>query len=74
MLGAPLMSLFVGQKLGGLVSKENREDLEALAELIEAGKLAPVVDRTYQLVEAAEAIRYLEEGHPRGKIVVSVLS
>lgn len=73
MLRGPLVLLFVGQKLGGLISTENREDLETLAGLIEAGKVAPVVDRTFQLVEAADAIRYLAEGHPRGKVVVSVL-
>ncbi|MEX2421043.1 MAG: zinc-binding dehydrogenase, partial [Actinomycetota bacterium] len=43
-----------------------------LAELIEAGKVAPVVDRTFLLVEAPDAIRYLEHGHPRGKVVVTV--
>jgi NADPH:quinone reductase-like Zn-dependent oxidoreductase len=71
-LGGPLLSLFVGQRLRGFVSKENREDLEALSELIEAGKVTPVIDRTYPLIEAADAIRYLEEGHPRGKVVITL--
>ena len=72
MLRAPLLSLFVGQKLRGLISKERQEDLRALVDLIETGKLTPVVDRTFPLAAAPDAIRYLEQGHPRGKIVISV--
>jgi NADPH:quinone reductase-like Zn-dependent oxidoreductase len=72
MLRAPVMSLFVGQRLRGLASKVKREDLITLTELIEAGSLIPVIDRTYPLIEARDAIRYLEEGHARGKIVVTV--
>jgi NADPH:quinone reductase-like Zn-dependent oxidoreductase len=71
-LRAPLVSKFVGQKLLGLATKERAEDLRAVNELIEAGKVRPVVDRTYPLIEAADAVRYLEEGHPRGKIVITV--
>jgi NADPH:quinone reductase-like Zn-dependent oxidoreductase len=71
-LRAPLMSLFVGQRLRGLASKVKREDLITLTELIEAGSLTPVIDRTYPLIEAPDAIRYLEQGHARGKIVVTV--
>jgi NADPH:quinone reductase-like Zn-dependent oxidoreductase len=66
--------LFVRQKLGGLNSKTTLKDLQAVADLIEAGAVTPVIDRTYQLVEAPDAIRYLDEGHPRGKIVIDVLS
>jgi NADPH:quinone reductase-like Zn-dependent oxidoreductase len=69
---APLRSPFVGQKLRSLSSKERKEDLETLRELIEAGKLTPVIDRTYPLAEAPEAIRYLAQGHPRGKVAVTV--
>jgi NADPH:quinone reductase-like Zn-dependent oxidoreductase len=72
MLRAPLLSLFSGQKLRPVVSKENHEDLRTLAALVEAGKVAPVVGRTYPLVEAADAIRELERGHARGKVVVTV--
>jgi NADPH:quinone reductase-like Zn-dependent oxidoreductase len=71
-LRGPLVSLFVGQKLRGLTSEETKEDLRALGELIEAGKVTPMIDRTYPLIEAPDAIRYLEEGHPRGKVVVTV--
>ena len=71
-LRAPLVSLFVGQRLRGLASKVKQEDLVALKELIEAGTLTPVIDRTYPLIEAPDAIRHLEEGHAAGKIVVTV--
>jgi NADPH:quinone reductase-like Zn-dependent oxidoreductase len=72
MLRAPVVSLFVGQRLRGLATKVKREDLLALVELIEAGTVTPVIDRTYPLIEAPDAIRYLEEGHSRGKIVITV--
>lgn len=71
-LRAPLLSLFVGQRLMGVPTAERREDLLALVEMIEAGSVTPVVDRTFDLVEAADAIRYLEQGHPAGKVVVTV--
>ncbi len=71
-LRGPLVSLFVGQKLGGLNSKTTLEDLQAVADLIEAGTVTPVVDRTFQLVEAPDAIRYLAQGHPGGKVVIDV--
>jgi NADPH:quinone reductase-like Zn-dependent oxidoreductase len=71
---APLRSLFTQQKLRGLISKERHEDLLTLKDLIEAGKLTPVIDRTYPLREAPQAIRYLERGHARGKVVLTVQS
>jgi NADPH:quinone reductase-like Zn-dependent oxidoreductase len=73
LLRGPLVSLFVGQKLQGLPTKERGEDVRAVNELIEAGKVRPVIDRTFSLVEAPDAVRYLAEGHPRGKIVISVI-
>ncbi len=72
MLRAPLVSTFVGQKLGALVSSENHEDMLVLKELIEAGKVTPAIDRTYPLSEASKAIRHVEEGHARGKVVITV--
>jgi NADPH:quinone reductase-like Zn-dependent oxidoreductase len=69
---APILSLFVGQTLRPLIAKETSEDLVVLKELIEAGKVTPVVDRAYPLSEAAEAIRYLAEGLAAGKVVVTV--
>jgi NADPH:quinone reductase-like Zn-dependent oxidoreductase len=72
MLRAPVVSLFVGQRLRGLATKVKREDLITVTELIDAGTLTPVIDRTYPLIEAPDAIRYLEEGHSRGKVVITV--
>jgi len=72
MLRAPVVSLFVGQRLRGLATKVKRDDLITVTELIEAGTLKPVIDRTYPLIEAPDAIRYLQEGHSRGKVVITV--
>jgi NADPH:quinone reductase-like Zn-dependent oxidoreductase len=69
---ALLLSPLVRQRLAPFEAKRSRQDLTAVKELIEAGKLTPVIDRTYSLSEVPEAIRYLEEGHARGKIVVTV--
>jgi NADPH:quinone reductase-like Zn-dependent oxidoreductase len=71
-LRAMMLSPFVGQKLGTFVNKENHEDMLVLKELIESGNVTPVIDRTYPLAEVPEAIRYLEEGHARGKVVITV--
>ena len=71
-LRATMLSPFVSQKLGTFINKENHEDMLALKELTESGKLTPVIDRTYPLAEAPRAIRYLEEGHAKGKVVVTV--
>jgi NADPH:quinone reductase-like Zn-dependent oxidoreductase len=69
---AAVLSPFVSQNLAQLETKRSQEDLTFLAELIEAGKLTPVIDRTYPLRETAEAIRYLETGRARGKVVIAV--
>jgi NADPH:quinone reductase-like Zn-dependent oxidoreductase len=71
-LRAVLLSPFVGQKLGTFVSRENHEDMIVLKELIEAGKVTPVIDRIYPLSEVPEAIRYMRTGHARGKLVIAV--
>jgi len=71
-LRAPLVSRFVGQTLRPFVNSENAPDLVALTELIEAGRVTPVVDRTYPLGEAGAAIQHLVDGHARGKVVVTV--
>jgi NADPH:quinone reductase-like Zn-dependent oxidoreductase len=71
-LRAPLLSLFVGQRLRGFNAKVNQERLRTLSEVIDAGKVRPVIDRTYPLAEAPDAVRYLAEGHPRGKVVITV--
>ena len=69
---APLRALLGKQKLIGLVAKERQEGLLTLKGLIEDGKLTPVLDRTNPLSEAADAIRYLEQGHARGKVVLTI--
>jgi NADPH:quinone reductase-like Zn-dependent oxidoreductase len=63
---------FVSQKLVSLTPSRDTEALLALKELIEAGKVVPVIDRTYPLDEASEAMRYLERGHARGKVVITI--
>jgi NADPH:quinone reductase-like Zn-dependent oxidoreductase len=69
-LRALALSPFVSQKLGTFVASENHEDMLVLKELIESGKVTPVIDRTYPLSEVPEAIRYLEEGRAKGKVVI----
>ncbi|HYM78670.1 MAG TPA: NAD(P)-dependent alcohol dehydrogenase [Candidatus Dormibacteraeota bacterium] len=70
MIAAPLMSWFGGRKLVSLLANINREDLTIVGELIASGKVTPVIDRRYTLSETADAIRYLEGGHARGKVVI----
>ena len=71
-LRAQVVSLFVRQKLGTLIATARKEDLEELRGLVGAGKVTPVVDRTFPLGEVPEAIRYLRDGHARGKVVITV--
>jgi len=72
LLLAPLVSRFRRQKLVSYIAKHSNADLVALKELIEAGKVTPIIDRTFPLREVPEAVRYLGEGHPRAKIVITV--
>src|SRR5437016_5298238 len=67
-----VLSRFVSQKFVTLMAKLSKEDLTILRELMEAGKVTPVIDRCYSLSEVPQAIRHLEEGHARGKIVITV--
>jgi NADPH:quinone reductase-like Zn-dependent oxidoreductase len=67
-----VQSRFVSQKMPGLLAKVNREDLTILADLVRGGKVVPVIDRTYSLGETAAAVRYVESGHVRGKVVIAV--
>lgn len=71
---APLLSLAGSRKMGLMRTRRNRQDLLFLKVLLEAGKIKPVIDRCYPLSETAEAIRYLEQGHARGKVIISVTS
>jgi NADPH:quinone reductase-like Zn-dependent oxidoreductase len=72
LLRAHLLFPFVSQKLRTFVSSENQEDMIFLKDLIESGKVTSVIDRTYPLAEVPEAIRYLKEGHVRGKVVITL--
>jgi NADPH:quinone reductase-like Zn-dependent oxidoreductase len=69
---ARLLSRFARQRLLELPAKPSKANLAALRELVESGKVAPVVERTYPLGEAPEAIRYLEVEHARAKVVITV--
>ncbi|HSB66075.1 MAG TPA: zinc-binding dehydrogenase [Anaerolineales bacterium] len=69
------MSKSDGQRLGFMgLTQVNQADLVVMKELLEARKVAPVIDRRYPLSEAAEVFRYLAEGHARGKVIVTVNS
>jgi NADPH:quinone reductase-like Zn-dependent oxidoreductase len=68
----PWMSKIDGKKMGSVSAKPNQKDLVFMKGLIEAGKVVPVIDKRYPLSEAAEALRYLGEGHARGKVVITV--
>ena len=67
-----VLSGFVSQKMASFTVKPNREDLQLLKQFIEEGTLTPEIDRTYPLAQVPEAIRYLEEGHARGKVVITL--
>jgi NADPH:quinone reductase-like Zn-dependent oxidoreductase len=72
MLIGPWYSKTGGQKMGNLLAKPNSKDLTFIKELVEDGKVVPVIDRCYPLRETAEAIRYLEEGHAQGKVIITM--
>ncbi|HSK31993.1 MAG TPA: NAD(P)-dependent alcohol dehydrogenase, partial [Propionicimonas sp.] len=72
MLGGMVRSLFTAQKDVRFINTPNREDLLALTELIDAGKLATVIDRTYRLEQTPEAMTYVGSRHVRGKVVILV--
>jgi NADPH:quinone reductase-like Zn-dependent oxidoreductase len=72
LLIARARSSFTDQKFPQYGIKTSKEDLIALGELVQSGKLNPVIERTYKLSNAAEAMRYLAEGHASGKIVLTV--
>jgi NADPH:quinone reductase-like Zn-dependent oxidoreductase len=71
-LKALLISPFISQKMGMMLAQGNKDDLNVLAEFMQSGKVTPVIDRTYKLSELAAAIAYLEEGHARGKVIITV--
>ena len=71
-LAATVYSWFVSQHVGMFMARMNKEDLGVLRDLMESGKVTPVLDRTYTLSQVPDAIRYLETGHARGKVVIAV--
>ena len=71
-LWAMVFSKFVNQQMGMMMADANGKDLTILAEMMQSGKLKPVIDRTYKLDQVPDAIRYLEEGHARGKVIIAV--
>jgi NADPH:quinone reductase-like Zn-dependent oxidoreductase len=73
MLGQALLGPFVSQKLTGVFAKINAADLTVLAQLLESGKIRPVLDRSYSLQEVGAAIRYVETCHARGKVTIKVV-
>ena len=73
MLLGSMMSETGGKTMGGVSAKASQKDLVILKELVEAGKVVPIIDRRYTLSEAAEALRYIGEGHARAKIVITVI-
>ncbi len=68
----PFMSMTGSKKMGNSARKSNKEDLVFMGDLLEAGKVAPVIDKRYPLSEVPEALRYIGEGHARGKVVITV--
>lgn len=69
---ALLMSPFISQTMGMFMAELNKNDLTILADLMQSGKVKPVIDRTYPLSQIAEAMRYLEKGHARGKVIITM--
>jgi NADPH:quinone reductase-like Zn-dependent oxidoreductase len=72
MLGQFVAAYFIPQRIAGLLAKVNTQDLQHVAALVEAGSINPFLDRIYPLAETANAIRYVEQGHARGKVVIAI--
>jgi NADPH:quinone reductase-like Zn-dependent oxidoreductase len=70
---ALILSPFVSQKMGMMMAELTKQDLTALGDMMQAGKVKAVIDRTYPLSQIAEALRYLEAGHARGKVIITVV-
>jgi NADPH:quinone reductase-like Zn-dependent oxidoreductase len=73
LLLGPLISMTGSKKMGNLMAKLNQKDLVCMKELLKADKVVPVIERRYPLSQVADAIRYLEEGHAKGKVVITVV-
>ena len=71
-IAALVLSRFVSHKLGLLMPRRSKEDLTIIRGLLATGTVTPVIDKRYRLVDVPEAVRYLEQGHARGKVVIAV--
>ena len=71
-LDAYVRSRFVSQKFITYIAQFNKKDMMVLADLMQSGKVTPVIDRTYKFNQTADALRYLEQGHARGKVVINL--
>jgi NADPH:quinone reductase-like Zn-dependent oxidoreductase len=71
-LQAMVLSKFIDQQMGMMMADANQKDLTVLADMMQSGKVKPVIDRTYKFDQIADAIRYLEEGHARGKVIITL--
>jgi NADPH:quinone reductase-like Zn-dependent oxidoreductase len=72
MVQGPFISLTGNKKMGNMLQRANQKDLIFMKELLENGKVKPVIDRTYNLSEAHEALKYFEEGHSQGKVIITM--
>jgi NADPH:quinone reductase-like Zn-dependent oxidoreductase len=72
LIAMAVLAPVVSQRMVFFIAQQNRDDLAVLSDLLQTGKVRPVIDRTYPLSQAAEAIRYLETGHARGKVIVTI--
>ena len=69
---APLLSLFSSQKAVMFIAKPSQDDLTLMGELISTGKVRPIIDKSYTLDETSDAVRHVEEGHARGKVIITL--
>jgi NADPH:quinone reductase-like Zn-dependent oxidoreductase len=72
LIAAPLLSLLVSQKFSVVFAKPSKEDLNLIGDLMKSGKVTPVIDRCYSLAQVPQALRYLEAGHARGKVIITL--
>lgn len=72
MMRGPWVSMTGNKKMGSFLQRQNQNDLVFMKELLEAGKVKPVIDRSYKLSEVPEAFKYFEEGHAQGKVVINM--
>ncbi|MCC3646777.1 NAD(P)-dependent alcohol dehydrogenase [Cytobacillus oceanisediminis] len=73
MVLGPWISLTGNKKMSSMLQRQNQEDLICMSELIEAGKVKPIIDRSFKLSEVDKAFRYFEEGHAQGKVIITIV-